>query len=705
MTAGNNLGARVVWLFWSTRGRIPRGLWWGATTSTLGVYVALSLLTERLVGDRAALVLYPPLYYVLIAIAIKRCHDYDRSGAHLLLGLVPLVGSLFVALELGWKRGTAAENRFGPLPRYHGLDHLVVDTPTTRPGGATVVNDVTQLNPVEVAAVVTPTSVEQLQQALRGSTAPVSIGGGHFSMGGQTASPGTAHIDMRRLNAIVWLRPLDGRVRVQAGLRFCDLQRALDPHDLSIKTMQTYANFTVGGAVSVNAHGRYLGLGPIVLSVRAIDLLLADGTRLSASPEENPELFYGAIGGYGALGIIVECELDLANNVRVERIATKVSRQRYVEHFKQHVRSDPRAIFHNADLYLPAAEWCRAVTWRQTEAFVTVPRRLMRVEPSHRIYRYLAWSLSELPFAAWRREHVIDPLLYASRAVHWRNYEAGYDVAELEPEARRHSTYVLQEYFVPVERLDDFVPKLREIFGRHRVNVLNVSIRHALPDPGTLLAWAREEVFAFVVYYKQRTDAEARAAVAVWTRELIEAALACGGRYYLPYQPHARADQFHRAYPGAKALFALKRTLDPQYRLRNALWDRYYDPDDACQRDDPANHDRGRTAAAKPIAAAPGEARASRAIEAERCRQSSYAPRSTALPCGRGVASRSTARLVPKACSKVVQESGVVALSTAGLVDCRRRSEPAGSTRRASASRQLSQAPGNFATRPATSSA
>ena len=32
-----------------------------------------------------------------------------------------------------------------------------------------------------------------------------------------------------------------------------------------------------------------------------------------------------------------------------------------------------------------------------------------------------------------------------------------------------------------------------------RVNVLNVSIRHARADPGSLLAWAREECFAFVV--------------------------------------------------------------------------------------------------------------------------------------------------------------------------------------------------------------
>ena len=134
-------------------------------------------------------------------------------------------------------------------------------------------------------------------------------------------------------------------------------------------------------------------------------------------------------------------------------------------------------------------------------------------------------GLGDAASASGAASSLIDPFLYLKRRVHWRNFEAGYDVAELEPPSRAHRTYVLQEYFVPVERFDEFVPKMAEIFARHRVNVLNVSIRHALPDPGSLLAWAREECFAFVVYHKQRTRPNARERVAVWTRELIDAVL------------------------------------------------------------------------------------------------------------------------------------------------------------------------------------
>jgi hypothetical protein len=51
-----------------------------------------------------------------------------------------------------------------------------------------------------------------------------------------------------------------------------------------------------------------------------------------------------------------------------------------------------------------------------------------------------------------------------------------------------------------------------------------------------------------------------------------------GGCYYLPYQPHATPEQFHAAYPRAQELFAMKRRLDPDFRLRNVLWDKYYAP-------------------------------------------------------------------------------------------------------------------------------
>ncbi|MGC1172097.1 FAD-binding oxidoreductase [Polaromonas sp.] len=441
-----------------------------------------------------------------------------------------------------------------------------------------IVNDVTGLNPVTVWAISKPKTVTDVADAIRRTDGPLSVGGGHFSMGGQTASPGSLHLDMRDMNQVIGFFPKDKVIRVQAGIRWCDIQRFVDPHGLAVKIMQTYANFTVGGALSVNCHGRYVGLGAVVMSVREIRVVLADGSVQDASPSVNAELFYAVIGGYGGVAVIVEAELDLADNTKVKRLARKMSAAEYISHFKAKVRYFQDAVFHNADLYPPHYRKVRSVTWARTDEATTEPRRLQHGGETYPVNRYFVWAVTETPLGKWRREYLIDPLLYFFRKVHWRNFEAGYDVAELEPASRKYTTYVLQEYFIPVERFDDFVPMMAEILQRYRVNALNVSVRHARPDPGTLLAWARGETFAFVLYYKQRTRDNAINRVSVWTRELIDAAISVGGSYYLPYQPHATAEQFHAAYPRAKELFALKRKLDPQFRLRNVLWDKYYAP-------------------------------------------------------------------------------------------------------------------------------
>lgn len=563
-------------LFFSFHGRVSRGDFWYAVLLILSVFTVLYIALESTFGRAATWLLYVPCYWSLFAVAIKRYHDIGRSGWWLLLLLIPLVGPAWVLWSLGFRKGTQAENRYGPVPDREELDYLVVGE-----GGkqnSTLINDVTGLNPIEVRQTIRPSSVEEVQKAVAGSTGPISIGGGRFSMGGQIASPGSLHIDMRGLNRVLCFSPQERWIRVQAGIRWCDIQRFLDPHDLSVKIMQTYANLTVGGSLNVNAHGRYMGLGPVILSVRSIALVPADGSLKRASPAENSELFYGAIGGYGGLGVIVEVELDVVPNTRVACMTRKMPMASYLGYFRGSVRDNKKAVFHNADLYPPHYSQLLAQTWEETDRPVTQTNRLMALRSSFPLERYFFWAVSETPLGKWRREFVFDPLLFFRPKVHWRNYEAGYDVAELEPASRLQTTYVLQEYFVPIARFEEFIPKMAEILERHGVNMINISIRHALADPGSLLAWAREEVFAFVMYYKQGVEQHDRNRVGVWTRELIDAVLSVAGTYYLPYQAHATAEQFHRAYPRASDYFALKRRLDPDFRFRNVLWDKYYAP-------------------------------------------------------------------------------------------------------------------------------
>lgn len=447
--------------------------------------------------------------------------------------------------------------------------------PATREDSASVVNDVTGLNPTKVDKTIAPEEVDQLAQAVRENAGPISIGGARHSMGGQIATEGGLHLDLRRLNRIIDFSPETKTITVQAGATWRQIQERIDPANLSVVIMQSYANFTVGGSLSVNAHGRYIRRGAIISSVKSIRLVLADGSVVSASPTERTDLFDGAIGGYGALGVIVDATLELTDNVKIKRQSETLAVTDYPNYFADRVQDDPAVIFHNGDIYPPAFTTVRAITFRTSPEPLSCDERLRPVNRSYWKERLGYWVASEWPGGAYLRQHLLDPLQYRHSAVVWRNYEASYDTAELEPRSRARSTYVLQEYFAPVKRFAEFESALSRILRAHGVNVINISIRHASADPDSLLSWARGDVFAFVIYYKQGTNSAAQAEVDTWTNKLIDAALAVDGSFYLPYQIHATKEQFLRAYPRAPEFFQLKRRIDPTNKFRNKLWNAY----------------------------------------------------------------------------------------------------------------------------------
>lgn len=464
---------------------------------------------------------------------------------------------------------------FGMAVSLLGLWRVPAVPVAALPDSSQRINEVTGMYPVTMRRVMTPRTVNEIARAVAASPGPIAIGGGRYSMGGQTATPDGLQLDLRDFHGVVSLDTAAKIITVHSGTRWREVQEAIDPHGLSVKIMQTYNTFTVGGALSVNAHGRYIGWGPLVTSVRAITLVLADGQVVRASPQEHPELFYGAIGGYGALGVIADVTLDLATDSRVERFDSTLAVADYLGYFRQRVQANPGIVFHNADIYPPAFEVAHAVSYAQTEREVTKPGRIQPADQGSWTRRLGYRTLAGSTLGKWLRQHVMDPMMFHGRPVTWRNHEASYDVSELEPAARARDTYVLQEYFVPTDSLRVFVPRMRRILRSHHVNAVNVSIRHALPDPGTYLAWAPNEVFAYVLYYRQDTSPAAGREVGRWTRELIEAAVLSGGRYYLPYQPLATREQFARAYPRAADLFALKRRVDPTGKFTNTLWDLY----------------------------------------------------------------------------------------------------------------------------------
>ncbi len=56
------------------------------------------------------------IFWVGLAVGVKRWHDRDKSGWWMLIGIIPYIGGIWQLIECGCLRGTEGPNRFGGDP-------------------------------------------------------------------------------------------------------------------------------------------------------------------------------------------------------------------------------------------------------------------------------------------------------------------------------------------------------------------------------------------------------------------------------------------------------------------------------------------------------------------------------------------------------------------------------------------------------------
>jgi FAD-linked oxidoreductase len=95
-----------------------------------------------------------------------------------------------------------------------------------------------------------------------------------------------------------------GRVTVRAGSTLAQLNAALDELGLGMANLGDIDAQTVAGALATGTHGTGAGLGGLATQVLALELVLADGSLVSCSADERPDLFAAARVGLGALGVV-----------------------------------------------------------------------------------------------------------------------------------------------------------------------------------------------------------------------------------------------------------------------------------------------------------------------------------------------------------------------------------------------------------------
>jgi FAD/FMN-containing dehydrogenase len=141
------------------------------------------------------------------------------------------------------------------------------------------------------------------------------------------------------------------------------------------------------------------------------------------------------------------------------------------------------------------------------------------------------------------------------------------------------NTDILQEYFVPVERLPAFLDDLRAVVDQHEVNLLSATIRYVPRNEESVLSYSGPEAsFGVVLYFNVGLSDEEQAEAARWTQKLIDRAVEMGGTYYLPYRPYATREQFLAAYPRAQYFLEKKLQYDPQELFVNTFYKTYVRP-------------------------------------------------------------------------------------------------------------------------------
>jgi FAD/FMN-containing dehydrogenase len=403
----------------------------------------------------------------------------------------------------------------------------------------------------------------------------VVISGAQHSMGGHTLYPGGIALDMRPFNRLL-LDPERKILTAGAGARWSEVIPFLDRAGLAVAVMQSNNDFTVGGSISVNCHGWQHGQPPIASTVESFRLVTADGNVRDCSRTENQELFRLALGGYGLVGVILDVRLRVVPNEHYLAEPHRVAPADFAREYRRLVDADP-------DTGMAYGRLCVAPDHFLEDGLIVL---LRRTKPDSETKDTLTSDApSRLKRAVFRGSVGSD---YGKNLRWWLETkigETGSDPLSRNSIMNEPSEWfatrstdvseILHEYFVPCERLAEFIAKARPILLRHKPDLLNITVREVRADEDTHLRYAREPVFGLVMLYHYPRTAVADEAMAGLTRELIDAALDCGGTYYLPYRPHATPGQFRRAYPNAAAFVALKRKHDPQEIFQNEFYRRY----------------------------------------------------------------------------------------------------------------------------------
>ncbi len=403
----------------------------------------------------------------------------------------------------------------------------------------------------------TPASVDELAAVVRRAAEdglPVkAVGSGH-SFTSIAATDGV----LIRPDLLTGIRDIDreaGTVTVEAGTPLRRLNVALAREGLSLTNMGDIMEQTVSGATSTGTHGTGRDSASIAAQIKSLELVTGDGTVLTCSEKENPDVFAAARIGLGALGVVTAVTFAVEPVFLLTAREEPMSFDRVCAEFGQlHAENE-----HFEFYWFPhTGNTNTKRNNRSAGPERPVPRLRGWIEDeflSNGVFQAVNWVGRAVPASIPAIAQI------SSKALSARTYT---DIPYKVFTSPRRVRFVEMEYAVPREALVETLREVKSLIDRSRLRVsFPVEVRTAPADDITLsTASGRDSAYIAVHMFKGTPYQGYFTAVErVFT--------AHEGRPHWGKIHTRDADYFSRVYPRFTEFTALRDRLDPERRFRN----------------------------------------------------------------------------------------------------------------------------------------
>ena len=167
-----------------------------------------------------------------------------------------------------------------------------------------VYNGMIDRHPAAIARCRDAADVRACVEFARDRSIELAIRGGAHNAAGLGVWDDALVIDLSAMRSVT-LSPIDGTVRVDPGCTWADVDHATVAFGLAVPAgfvgSTGVSGLTLGGGVSGYLGRRY---GLTVDNLVSADVVLADGSFVTASESSHPELFWALRGGGGNFGVV-----------------------------------------------------------------------------------------------------------------------------------------------------------------------------------------------------------------------------------------------------------------------------------------------------------------------------------------------------------------------------------------------------------------